>query len=107
MVNVNTLVFPRSDINAIYLFDINDRGEIAVQGILPNGDMHAVLLIPYGDCDDECEARIAANENSAAISAHPVHDAAWPRNARKQGRSAAYRLAGRYHVPGRAVAPSN
>jgi hypothetical protein len=28
------------------VFDINDRGEIAAVGILPNGDTHAVLLIP-------------------------------------------------------------
>jgi probable HAF family extracellular repeat protein len=29
---------------------INDRGEIAASGVLPNGDHHAILLIP---CDDK------------------------------------------------------
>jgi probable HAF family extracellular repeat protein len=29
---------------------INDRGEIALQGILSNGDLHAILLIP---CDED------------------------------------------------------
>jgi hypothetical protein len=28
---------------------INDRGEITAQGLLANGDQHAVLLIP---CDE-------------------------------------------------------
>ena len=48
MVDVNTLIVPVSDIEVISEFDINDRGEIAGQGLLPNGDVHAVLLIP---CD--------------------------------------------------------
>jgi hypothetical protein len=30
--------------------NINERGEIAGTGLLPNGDLHAVLLLP---CDDE------------------------------------------------------
>jgi hypothetical protein len=25
---------------------INDRGEIAATGVLPNGDHHAILLVP-------------------------------------------------------------
>jgi len=32
-----------------FAFTINDRGEIAGVGILPNGDAHAVLLVP---CDE-------------------------------------------------------
>jgi probable HAF family extracellular repeat protein len=48
-VDVNTLVFPKSDMNVIYPFDINDRGEIAAQAVLPNGDIHAVLLVPDRD----------------------------------------------------------
>jgi len=49
MVDVNTLIVPVSDIEVISEFNINDRGEIAGQGVLPNGDVHAVLLIP---CDE-------------------------------------------------------
>jgi probable HAF family extracellular repeat protein len=50
MVDLNTLVPPGS---ALHLTDpdtINDRGEIAGFGFLPNGDQHAFLLIP---CDGE------------------------------------------------------
>jgi hypothetical protein len=86
---------------------INDRGEIAATGILPNGDHHAVLLIPNADCDDECDARIAANENSAAASPHPAMKqlgGETPANRADQLRN---RLWGRYQVPSRAVAPSN
>jgi hypothetical protein len=45
---------------------INDRGEIVASGVLPNGDHHAVLLLP---CDDECdeESFPDASSNLAAI----------------------------------------
>jgi probable HAF family extracellular repeat protein len=107
MVDLNGLVSPESSLRMTSVNYINDRGEIAATGILPNGDHHAVLLIPNGDCDDECDARIAANENSAAASPHPAmrqHGGETPANRVDQLRN---RLGGRYHVPGRAVAPSN
>ena len=40
---------------------INDRGEIAAQGVLPNGDQRAVLMIPCGEGEEGCEAE---NTNS-------------------------------------------
>jgi hypothetical protein len=50
--------------------EINDAGEIVCNGVLPNGDIHAILLVPRGACDDACEARIAADQlNPAAIPA--------------------------------------
>ena len=48
-VNLNTLVPPGSEFNVVFTVNINDRGEIAGDGVLPNGDVHAVLLIP---CDE-------------------------------------------------------
>ena len=71
MVDVNLLVSPNSVINVIYPWQINDRGEIAAQGILQNGDVHAVLLIPDGDCDNDTEAKIAASQNNAAPVVYP------------------------------------
>jgi hypothetical protein len=46
---------------------LNNRGEIAATGILPNGEHHAVLLIPTGDCDDECEARITPTRTAQRL----------------------------------------
>jgi len=48
-VNINTLVTPASDVNAVYALEINDRGEIAAHGFTPTGDQRGVLLLP---CDE-------------------------------------------------------
>jgi probable HAF family extracellular repeat protein len=50
MIDLNTFVPASSDLTLTEATLINDRGEIAVQGVLPNGDTHAVLLVP---CDEE------------------------------------------------------
>ena len=39
--------------------------QIAVKAVLPNGDHHAVLLVPDGDGTIDTEARIAASQNNA------------------------------------------
>ena len=48
MVDLNSLVVPGSEVTVTSPIFVNDRGEIAAQGTLPNGDFRAVLLIP---CD--------------------------------------------------------
>jgi hypothetical protein len=48
MFDLNTLVSPASELNLNFPTIINDRGEIAGQAQLPNGDIHAFLLVP---CD--------------------------------------------------------
>ncbi len=72
IVNLNELVLPGSDVTVATGLVINDRGEIAGRGILPNGDYHAILLIP---CDENhpgiagCDYSLvtaAAVQNSAA-----------------------------------------
>ena len=69
IVDLNTLVIPGSGVTVIEPLFINDRGEIAANGLLANGDAHAVLLIPcdeghsgvsgcdYNDVDDAALAR--------------------------------------------------
>jgi len=57
IVDLNTLVSQDSGIAIIDAFQINDAGEIAGHGILPSGDLHAIVLIPCdehhpGECDD-------------------------------------------------------
>jgi probable HAF family extracellular repeat protein len=49
IIDLNTLVLPGSEVTLINAIFINDRGEIAGWGVLPNGDGRAVVLIP---CDE-------------------------------------------------------
>ena len=65
MVDLNSLVNPPSDATVFEPSYINNHGEITGNAILPNGDVHAVVLIPNG------ESRIAANHPSAAIAPRP------------------------------------
>jgi probable HAF family extracellular repeat protein len=44
--DLNTLIPPNSGLRIGDVNFINDRGEIAATGVLPNGDQHAILLIP-------------------------------------------------------------
>jgi hypothetical protein len=50
MVDLNTLISSNPGIYVYFAVNINDRGEIAAAGALPNGDMRAMLLIP---CDED------------------------------------------------------
>jgi hypothetical protein len=55
MVDINSLLLTNSsDIEVVDAIYINDRGEVAGAGILPNGDVHAVLLVPA--CAEEIAA---------------------------------------------------
>jgi probable HAF family extracellular repeat protein len=74
IVDLNQLVLPGSDLTVVSASFVNNRGEIAGEGLLPNGDVHAILLIPHGDCDDACDARIAdsqSNPPTAHVSSMP------------------------------------
>ena len=62
MVDINTLVLPGSDIEIVDAYDINDRGEIAGVGVLPNGDKRGFLLIPA--TAEECAAADALNTST-------------------------------------------
>jgi probable HAF family extracellular repeat protein len=79
IVNLNNLVLPGSNVTVGDVAFINDRGEIAATGLLPNGDQHSILLIPDGDCDDACESRIAEGQSEgtaaafAAVHANPAN----------------------------------
>lgn len=49
IIDLNTFALPGSNLQLTEATFINDRGEIAGNGVLPNGDTHAFLLIP---CDE-------------------------------------------------------
>jgi probable HAF family extracellular repeat protein len=68
MVDLNTLVVPGSEILVHEPLFISDQGEIVGSGDLPNGDQHAVLLIPKksdGDADGDDDA-FAVSQNDVA-----------------------------------------
>lgn len=78
IVDLDSLVLNLSGLTVREADFINDRGEIAGRAVLPNGDVHAVLLIP---CDEDhagvegCDYDLvdaAAAQKSAALfgSAH-------------------------------------
>ncbi len=50
LVALDDLMVQGTTIKVVSGTNINERGEIAGTGLLPNGDLHAVLLLP---CDDE------------------------------------------------------
>jgi hypothetical protein len=51
---------------------INQGGAIAAQGVLPNGDLHAFLLIPCGDGDAACADGAAAPATQPSTTANPA-----------------------------------
>jgi probable HAF family extracellular repeat protein len=113
LVDLNSLIPPNSSLELTNAWDINDRGEIAGIGV-PAGCQpddaetcgHAYLLVPDGDCDDDCENRVAQSQakaelgrqNSAAIS-HPTEPTVIPAvRARSMMRQ-------RLHLPGQNTLP--
>jgi len=56
IINLNDFVPPGSNLRITDGETINDRGEIAGSGLLPDGDFHAIVLIPCDDngVDDGC-----------------------------------------------------
>jgi probable HAF family extracellular repeat protein len=113
MVNLNDLIPPDSPLQLVLADQIDDRGEIAATGI-PSGcgslDScgHAYVLIPEGDCDGDCEARIAASRNNAATvwrDTTPAKQGAEAPTAR--GNGLRDRLTGRYQIPEQPAVPSD
>lgn len=66
MVDINLLMQPPSDFNINRIFQIDDRGYMVANANLPNGDVHAVVLVPMGYCDSSCEQRIAESQRNPA-----------------------------------------
>jgi probable HAF family extracellular repeat protein len=75
IIDLNTLVPPGTDLHVAVGAAINNRGEIVATGLLPNGDEHAIVLIP---CDenhasvDDCDYSLV--DSLGAASARPSHD---------------------------------
>jgi probable HAF family extracellular repeat protein len=83
---------------------INDRGEIAGVRVLPDGDLHAFLLVP---CEEGTEGCVDAIESTATTTNIPARSAGTPttsiqRHLTPAGMLAAWRtrLAQRNRIPG-------
>ena len=72
MIDLNVFVPPGSNLILPDVETINDRGEMFGSGVLPNGDMHAFLLIPceMGEegCVDSAEAATSVPRSTASIA---------------------------------------
>ena len=90
-------------LSAVY---VAGDGEIAGNGVLANGNQHAFLLIPDGECDDDCEGRIAASQNNTAIvrqhAAQVTENTQSPLSPIERMRN---QMRQRYHVPGQPIVP--
>ena len=107
MVDLNDLVSPKSDVVLIDVNAIADSGEILVNGLPPGCSAedvcgHAYVLIPDGDCDSDCEGRIAASQNSAAQYPAAMKQVSESPIAVNQLRN---RLMQRHHIPGQPATP--
>jgi probable HAF family extracellular repeat protein len=71
MVDLNTLISSDSGIYVFIATNINDRGEIAGSGVLPDGNIRAVLLTPCGEGREGCGASAATTtrDNSPLTTA--------------------------------------
>jgi len=67
MVDLNAFLPPGSELTITDGETINDSGEIAASGRLPNGDLHAVVLVPCTDRDNP-GCRTAKSGDIAAAS---------------------------------------
>lgn len=67
MMDLNALI-PPTDLLLIDAYDINDRGEIAGEALLPNGDIHGVLLVPCGKREAGCDGAKNTGRANASFS---------------------------------------
>ncbi len=67
MIDLNAFVPPDSDLTITDGHTINDRGEITASGMLPNGDFHAILLVPCGTNPSDSDG---CRDTTAPVAMH-------------------------------------
>jgi len=97
MVDLNTLVSSGSGLYVAEAHTINDGGEIAGIGQLPNGQIHAVLLIP---CDEHHPGVEGCDYSLVDATTATAPSAARPYAPREPQRLPQSRWTNRYHIPG-------
>ena len=106
MYDLRALIVPGSDVTLGEFITLNDRGEMAGVGTLPNGDLHSVLLIP---CDAEhedvegCDYKLvdaaAASSKATAFTQSSPSTASGVANAMTQKEAMRARFAHWHHQP--------
>jgi len=91
MVDLSAQILPGSGFASVHPVAINDAGQIVGDGILPNGDVHAVVLEPDGPCNSNCEATFSASGNGAAL-AHELFSTSQPAVREKTATTALERI---------------
>lgn len=77
--DLNALIQADSGVLLMAALGLNERGEIAAQGVLPNGDLHAFLLIPCDENHADVEGCDYSLLDTTTIASRPspvVRDAA-------------------------------
>ena len=103
--DLNTLIPPGSGLQLITALYINDRGKIAGNGLLTNGDVHAYLLIPCdekhpGECQDYSMIEAAAPQTSAPTVEFPERMKQGSESHESPVNQLRSRLMKRYHILG-------
>jgi probable HAF family extracellular repeat protein len=94
IVELQNLVLPGSSLTVADNVFINDRGEIATNASLPNGDIHAVLLIP---CDENHRGVDGCDYGMVDAGAIPSEASSGPvKQAPETGNTAANRMRSRF-----------
>jgi probable HAF family extracellular repeat protein len=103
LIDLNVLVPPGSGLQLTEATFINDRREIAVQGVLPNGDTRAVLLVPCDENQGDSECGDEGKDTAVARGeTNQRQNVGLLENVRKMLRQ---RLGRRYRVPGIVASP--
>ena len=103
--DLNALIPAHSGVQLMAAVGLNERGEIVAQGVLPNGDLHAFLLVP---CDENhpgvegCDYSLVEAPAAVAQPIPAIRDV----TSRTLPQSLLHRMS-RYHFPGRAFGPKD
>ena len=111
MIDLNVFVPPGSDLSLPDVETINDRGEIFGSAALPNGDMHAFLLIPCEEGEEGCvvsaeATAVTAPKISETISSNPSTSGHARQTLRENLAGWRSRMMGPHRLPG-LTAPKN
>ena len=64
-IDLNDFLPTGSDLTLFETHFVNDRGELVVVGVLPNGDQHIVVMVPCSDSDSQ-DCRSARDESATS-----------------------------------------